>query len=648
VTVDLLLLNATNLPWLPIFPYAFVQVSALARRAGLRVKTLDLLGIPEDRLPAMLGTVLEDTRPRAVGLHIRQGDSVFLDDYYASPNGPPRLRNYFPIDDNARLVTTLRRLTSVPILGGGFGFTTHAERLFDHLGIDVGVQGCPDDVIARFEDVLAGRDLGSIGSLIHRSGGKRVANPRAYFAPFPEREYTDETVDALVRFYGHARLFGKDPPTVPIEIMRGCPFSCFFCTEPHVKGRGIRYRDLDVVEAELEFLMQRQIRRFWLVCSELDLQGLTFAKQIAERVIRLREKHGGPPIEWSAYALPRLDEDELRLLQRAGYVSAVNDVLSLDDTNLRAARVPYRSKQAVAFLKAVTKLDREDAAAEQNAGAAEGGMRGVQRTSKELASYIGLFLGNAHATAATLRETLRRFEDEGLRENYRGGLAFPATRVFEPGGEPICATTSRGLRTYGPGGEERVTDGLAPTFYYPDFLVEKLGSPAAVIDFMRFVEDTLMSIGHRGRKDWPWFLSAYATHELFTQLLAEAGPLDDGSPHAIRIARAPSAQDARTLFAPPLQQRAEWNAAAGELLAHVWQRHEELSRRIHAALEIDPAWSEYKVLRQLMRRHATRDALFAELEQGTALAPSERLLVEWVLYRNNVVLRPGYAELLFD
>ena len=47
-------------------------------------------------------------------------------------------------------------------------------------------------------------------------------------------------------------------------------------------------------------------------------------------------------------------------------------------------------------------------------------------------------------------------------------------------------------------------------------------------------------------------------------------------------------------------------------------------------------------------RHATRDALFAAMEQGMALGPSERLLVEWVLYRNNVMLRADYAELLFD
>jgi hypothetical protein len=47
--VDLLLLNCTNLPWRPIYPYAFVQVGALARKARLGVRTVDLLQIPRDR-----------------------------------------------------------------------------------------------------------------------------------------------------------------------------------------------------------------------------------------------------------------------------------------------------------------------------------------------------------------------------------------------------------------------------------------------------------------------------------------------------------------------------------------------------------------------------------------------------------------------
>lgn len=629
---DLLLLNATNLPWRPIFPYAFVQVSALGRRAGLDVRVLDLLGVPKERWRPLLASVIAEQRPRMVGLHIRQGDSVFLDDYYAPASGPRTLRNYFPVDDNRALVSVLRELTDVPIIAGGIGFTTHARRMFEYLGLDFAAQGDPDDVIANFENLIARRDLASVKSLMYREAGELRVNERGYYAPFDGREYTDALVDELIRFYGHSVLFGPDPPTVPVEIMRGCPFSCFFCTEPFVKGKNFRYRDLDAVEADLEFLVARHIRRFWLVCSELDIQGTKFAMQLAERIVRLRERTGGAPIEWSAYALPRLEEDELRLLQRAGYVGALNDVLSLDDDNLRRARVPYRSKQAVAFLKAVTKLDREDPESAANAASAESKIRAglTQRTPKELAATIGLFLGNAHADADTIRKTLRRIEDEGLRESYRAGLAFPATRVFAPDDQPICDTTSRALRTYGRDGTEREHDTLWPTFYYPPFLIDKLGSPEAVIEFMRYVGETFLSTGHRSRKDWAWFLSRHSS-------IDELAALADRAHIAVERTRL------RELFAPLPANKAEANADAAALLGQLWTALAADLQRVRDLLGVEDGWSEYRVIEQLSARYASREALFEALDPDA----TERLYVEWLLYANNVVLRPEYRELLF-
>lgn len=575
-----------------------------------------MLDVPRDRWSAFLAAHLAAAQPRMVGLHIRQGDSVFIDDYYASPNGPPTTRNYFPIDDNHALVGVLRELTRAPIIAGGFGFTTHAARIFDHLGIDYGVQGDPDDVFARFEDVIAGRDLATIKGLIHRGG----TNERGYFAPYEGIEYTDAIVDEMTRFYGHAQLYGANPPTVAVEVMRGCPFRCFFCTEPHVKGASFRYRDLDVVEAELEGLVKRQLRRFWLVCSELDIQGVKFGLELAERITRLRERTGGLPIEWSAYALPRLAEDELRTLQRAGYTGALNDVLSLDDANLRAARVPYRSQQAIAFLRAVTKLDREEAGSAEAAAAAEAKVRAglTQRSPKELAAMFGLFLGNAHATPTTISTTLRRIEAEGLRENYRAGLAFPSTRVFAPDGVPICETTDRGLRTYGRTGE-RPIDTLHPTFYYPDFLIERLGSPAAILDFMRYVADTFMSVGHRSRKDWAWFL---AQHTAITELSALLPAPPDGQPAA----------------------KAAWNTRAKAAIEQVLAANEAAVARVRTALGIHGAMNEYQLAEQLYSRFSTREELVAAVAPEN---PLERLVVDWLLYVNNVQLRPEYRELLF-
>ena len=44
-----LLLNASNMDVFPVYPYAFIQVPAVARQAGVEVICKDLLGILQER-----------------------------------------------------------------------------------------------------------------------------------------------------------------------------------------------------------------------------------------------------------------------------------------------------------------------------------------------------------------------------------------------------------------------------------------------------------------------------------------------------------------------------------------------------------------------------------------------------------------------
>ncbi|NUR28894.1 MAG: hypothetical protein HOV83_24145, partial [Catenulispora sp.] len=50
----MLLVNASNYPALPVYPYAFVQVSAIAARSGRTVRRLDLLGHERREWPALI------------------------------------------------------------------------------------------------------------------------------------------------------------------------------------------------------------------------------------------------------------------------------------------------------------------------------------------------------------------------------------------------------------------------------------------------------------------------------------------------------------------------------------------------------------------------------------------------------------------
>ena len=43
----MVLLNASNMETYPVYPYAFIQVPAIARRVGIEVVCKDLLGVPQ-------------------------------------------------------------------------------------------------------------------------------------------------------------------------------------------------------------------------------------------------------------------------------------------------------------------------------------------------------------------------------------------------------------------------------------------------------------------------------------------------------------------------------------------------------------------------------------------------------------------------
>ena len=247
--------------------------------------------------------LIKSNRPRSVGIHLRQGDSIDLSDYLTK--GAPKsefFRTYYPIEDSKKLIGLIRKYTDVPIIMGGFGFTTHVKKLANYLEIDLGVQGCPDGFFANFEDALNGKNLSSIPGLVHHNGGSYIFNAQELYKPSDNMEYNDQLVDELKIFYGNM-LKADNPPTIAVEISRGCPFQCYFCTEPDVKGKRINYRDQEVVISELDFLLRKDLNNFWFICSEINIGGTQFILELAEKVIRLNEKYKEKKIRWSGYTL---------------------------------------------------------------------------------------------------------------------------------------------------------------------------------------------------------------------------------------------------------------------------------------------------------------------------------------------------------
>lgn len=648
--IDLLLLNASNYPGYAVYPYAFVQVSAIARRHGVRVARFDFLDTPGSVRAKKLAALLTRYRPRMVGFHLRQADTVVEGDYRLPPEGDPSMY-FLPVDDTADLIAATRALTDAPVVVGGFGFTVQPVRLARRLGVDFGVQGEPDGFFARFADVLARRRLATIENLIYRVGKGYRKNPRVFFSPAAEAEYTPEILDELTRFQRKHPGAEATRAHAPVEIARGCPMRCYFCQEPAVKGRKVRVRDWAAVETDLRALDQRGIRQVWLVCSEINADP-NLAVVIARKMACLnRGRAPGRRFTWKSYNLPTTSRAHLARMIASGFVPGWNDFASFEDRNLRRCRVPYRAAQALAYCRAFQSLaDRH-------------GIEG------EATRTFFLFLGNAFANARTVRETLRRVDEAGLSHVHDKASITMATRVFVDGRRFSCGNArtnfSRGRTGQIP------LEVAAPTFHYPPALLKRLGSVAALRDFFTYIGSTFLSSSHRETKDFCSFLRDNAPGPRLAGFIAAAktqGPM----PRAMFEAAANSALAAtvtgylkkawsnrnRATLAvfrrPSLPGRAE-GFAANALLIQLMAPNAVGFARILRFLRIPcdkdgfNDLSEYAVAKILYRRFASTAALEAAVIDRFSLSPAslDFLQLRYFLFDNHVRIQPEYRSLLF-
>lgn len=512
----LLLLNASNYPRNVVYPYAFVQVSALARRAGFETIRRDLLPHRKTTWRRRIQQLLQEHRPTLIGVHLRQCDSQFIEEYDRSLFRNGKASDYFPLEDTRELIRLVREETDSPVVVGGFGLTNAPLEIFEYLNPAFAIDGEPDDFFARYDDVLARGPLEHepVHNLIYRRGTAVQRGPRTYFDPNLETEYTPAVFDDLVRFYadvGRTVSVGRlGEVDVPVEISRGCPYSCAFCTEPHVKGQHTRYRDLDVVMEELNFLSAQGVRSVWFVCSELNIGNSDFAIALAERMIDFNETRPGREIVWKAYSLPRpvIKEQEWKTLVRSGYVPGWNGVTSFSDTNLRRTRVPYRSKDAVRYLRSISQ---------------------VQPTIREKTDSdilkIEMFLGNAHSDVATVRESLHTISEHALFSDFEYKEIIRGTRLYRSILDALELPEDAPRESYGMSSDRRPY--IFPTYAYPPALLEHFGGAQRLIEFFDFIESSVFSASRRGADfSAHRFLRDNVSEEFLTALLKSSRKYD--------------------------------------------------------------------------------------------------------------------------
>jgi len=137
-----LFLNASNMEAFPVYPYAFIQVPAVARKAGVEVICKDLLGIPLERWEQTIQVLIEQQGPAMILITLRNTDSLNVQDYEWDGSKEAGGSAYFPIEQTKELIAAVRAVSDLKITLGGFGFSVLPNELMHYLRPDLGVVAC--------------------------------------------------------------------------------------------------------------------------------------------------------------------------------------------------------------------------------------------------------------------------------------------------------------------------------------------------------------------------------------------------------------------------------------------------------------------------------------------------------------------------
>jgi hypothetical protein len=521
-----LLLNASNMETYPVYPYAFIQVPAVARQAGVQVVCKDLLGIPQQEWDATLQALVNRNNPEMFLITLRNTDSITLKDYQPAGSGQAGGIDYFPIERTRALIACLRGISNRKIVVGGFGFSLLAEDLMGYLRPDLGVFGGAKAFFSHYADILKGNYAG-IANLLYFQDGRLIVNPQTFEPPFPGREYTPQAVDEMMAFYAAFPSPGFEG--APIEVMRGCNHACVFCAEPHVEGWQVQYRDISAVIADIQILVDQGVTRMYMVSSELNPEGNGFMLQLADRI---QAFNAGQParrrIAWyGANYLLSLEPEDYERLYQSGFTGGWFDITALDDPNARLMRTPYRNVTLLRHLKTYAQYRKKQPPFRPEASQANS-QNGEQGERSEATRVDwSMFLGNLATSLETIRNTLRIADQEGIARIFQSCYLNRYVRIYDyenPDADTLAATFS-----ITPDFQRIPYQQILPSFAYPPALLRHFGSEAAIEAMFDHIAETYLSTKYQQTRDWGAFLRQRATPEAigrWTAALADMAGLN--------------------------------------------------------------------------------------------------------------------------
>ncbi len=256
----------------PVFPIGLACLAGPLAEAGHSLSVLDLCfeNDPESALAARL----VEYHPDAIIVSLRNLDNVTWPD------------SRFYLSGLRGIVAACRGCGTVIV--GGSGFSLMPLEVLAAVGADYGVAGEGEEVLPRLLACIeAGTDASGLPGVVVAGASSFVPPQLLSRICTPERSLFN--VDRYHREGGMAN----------VQTKRGCPFSCSYCTYPHLEGRVMRLRPVEDVLAEIRSLVDDYGVSYLYFVDDIFNYPPDFASQLCRAMAEARL-----PVNWSAFINP--------------------------------------------------------------------------------------------------------------------------------------------------------------------------------------------------------------------------------------------------------------------------------------------------------------------------------------------------------
>ena len=159
--------------------------------------------------------------------------------------------NYFKEEIQRLNQLKAKNPTRIIIIAGGPHPTYYPEETLE-LGVDFVIRGEAEESLPRLVKAIAESNskLNDISGLFCKDANGIIKNPLDQVP----------NIDPYPSFSVQSRILA------PIEITRGCPFECYFCSVCSLYGGQVRHRSIDSIRKWLELAVKVNYDRVWFVC----------------------------------------------------------------------------------------------------------------------------------------------------------------------------------------------------------------------------------------------------------------------------------------------------------------------------------------------------------------------------------------------